>query len=177
MSDALMPLVLLVLQPQPLRAQTNAVQFSVMVGLFLIVVIVVMYFVFKMLKPRLDQSSAEQLRQEFEKSKEALLLSAQTKKAAREAEKSAERQADAEQRERELLKENVDPESAFGKTCPLCGLEMMSDQDLVIDPYTGQAYHFSSFINDWPAGQPRPKYVYRYPQHTVVKSDNLFGGF
>jgi hypothetical protein len=172
-TNVLMPLALLALQPQPLRAQTNAVQFSVMVGLFLLVVIVVMYFVFKMLKPRLDQSSSEQLRQEFEQSKEALLLAAQTKKAEREAADSAGRQADADQRERELLRENVDPESAFGQTCPLCGLEMMSDQDLVIDPYTGQAYHFSSFINDWPAGQPRPKYVYRYPQHTVVNSENL----
>jgi len=175
--NALTCLTFFALQPQPLRTQTNAVQFTVMVGLFLLVVIVVMYFVFKMLKPRLDQSSSEQLRQEFEKSKEALLLAAQSKKAVREAEKSAARQVDAEQRERELLKENVDPESAFGKTCPLCGLEMMSDQDLVIDPYTGQAYHFSSFINDWPAGQPRPKYVYRYPQHTVVNSEKLIGSF
>jgi len=176
-SNALMPLVFLALQPQPLRAQTNAVQFMLMVGLFLLVVIVVMYFVFKMLKPRLDQSSSEQLRLEFEKSKEALLLVAQTKKAEREAEESASRQVDADQRERELLRENVDPESAFGKTCPLCGLEMMSDQDLVIDPYTGQAYHFSSFINDWPSGQPRPKYVYRYPQHTVVKSEFIAGDY
>jgi hypothetical protein len=73
-----MPLLFLALQPQPLRAQTNAVQFTVMVGLFLLVVIVVMYFVFKTLKPRLDQSSSEQLRQDFEQSKEALLLAAQT---------------------------------------------------------------------------------------------------
>jgi hypothetical protein len=176
-NNALMILALFALQPQPLRAQTNAVQFTVMVGLFLVVVSVVMYFVLKMLKPRLDQSSTEQLRQEFEKSKEALLLSAQSKRTTREAEKSASRQADAEQRERELLKENVDPEAAFGQACPLCGLEMMSDQDLVIDPYTGQAYHFSSFINDWPVGQPRPKYVYRYPQHTVVNSEKLIGTF
>lgn len=172
-SDLLMPLAILALQPQPLRAQTNAIQFSVMVGLFLIVVIVVMYFVFKMLRPRLDQSSTEQLRQEFEKSKDALLLAAQAKRTTREAEDSADRQADAEQREAELLKENVNPETVFGKTCPLSGLEMMSDQDLVIDPYTGQGYHYSSFISDWPVGQERPKFVYRYPQNTVVKSDQL----
>lgn len=173
MSDLLVQLAFLALQPQPLRAQTNAVQFSVMVGLFLVVVIVVMYFVFKMLKPRLDQSSTDQLRQEFEKSKEALLLAARSKKSMREAEEGAGRLLDAEERERELLKENVDPQTVIGRTCPLSGLEMMSDQELVIDPYTGQGYHYSSFVSDWPVGQKRPKFVYRYPQHTVVRSDQL----
>jgi hypothetical protein len=50
---------------------------------------------------------------------------------------------------------------------------MMSDQELVIDPYTGQGYHYSSFVSDWPVGQERPKFVYRYPQNTVVRSDQL----
>ena len=82
-----------------------------------------------------------------------------------------------EAKERELLKENVDPQRVIGQTCPLCGLEMTDDQELVIDPYTGQGYHFSSFLNDWPAGAERPKYVYRYPQGTVVKSADLVRSF
>ena len=46
-----------------------------------------------------------------------------------------------------------------------------------VDPYTGQGYHFSSFINDWPRDQDRPKFVYRYPHGTVVRTDQLIGSF
>jgi len=50
---------------------------------------------------------------------------------------------------------------------------MVDDQDLVIDPYTGRGYHLSSFLHDWPVEAARPKYIYRYPQATVVRSEDL----
>ncbi|MBN2082633.1 hypothetical protein JW859_10570 [bacterium] len=159
------------------RAQADALKFTVYVGLFVLVVAIVMYFVFKNLRPKTDNSATDKLREEFEKSKDTLLMAAQARKAAREAQEGAERQQDAEAEEREMLLNNVDPELVFGKTCPLSGLEMMNDQDLVIDPYTGQGYHFSSFLNDWPANQERPKYIYRYPQGTIVRSDQMVGSF
>jgi len=159
------------------RAQADALKFTVYVGLFVLVVAIVMYFVFKNLRPKTDNSHSDKLREEFEKSKDALLMAAQARKAARESQQGAKRQQDAEAEERELLLSNVDPEQVFGKTCPLSGLEMMNDQDLVIDPYTGQGYHFSSFLNDWPVGQDRPKYIYRYPQDTIVRSDDMIRSF
>jgi hypothetical protein len=147
---------------------------TILTGIFLAVLVTAMYFAFSAMRSAKNNSSTLALREQFEKSKDALLLAAQAKKAAQESGEAAKKQADAEERERELLRANVDPALVIGKTCPLCGLEMMEDQELVIDPYSGQGYHFSSFLSDWPKGQDRPKYVYRYPQGTVVKSANLF---
>jgi hypothetical protein len=155
------------------RLMTDVIQFSMLTALFVVIVIVVMVLVFKAMRSAKDHSAAAAAREEFEKSKAALLLAAQAKKAAHEADDSAKRQGEMEEKERELLRENVNPELYIGRNCPLCGLEMMDDQELVIDPYTGAAYHFSSFLNDWPVGQERPKYIYRYPQGTVVKSADL----
>ena len=172
------PVVLVVLlQPEPLPLMTDMVRFVVGGAAFVAVVIVAMYFVFKYSKPKTDLSAAAKAREEFEKSKEVLLLAAQAKKAAQESDASAKRQSEMEEKERELLRENVDPLRVIGQACPLCGLEMAEDQELVIDPYTGQGYHFSSFLNDWPAGAERPRFVYRYPQGTVVKSTDLVRGF
>lgn len=157
-------------QPQ---LMTSVVQFfAITVGVVL-VFIVGLILAFKYLRPSQDRSATAAVREEFEKSKAALLLAAQARKAEHEADESARRQQEMEDKERELLKANVDPQQYFGRNCPLCGLEMMDDQELVVDPYTGEAYHFSSFLSSWPPGQERPKYVYRYPQATVVKSADL----
>jgi hypothetical protein len=147
---------------------------TLITGLFLAVVIAAMYLAFRAVRPKQDNSITLALREEFDRSKEALLLAAQAKRAGQESGEAAKKQAEAEERERELLCANVNPELIFGKACPLCGLDMMEDQELVIDPYTGQGYHFSSFLNDWPAGLERPRYMYRHPQGTVVKSENLY---
>lgn len=176
-ASLLPPLALAALRLGQPRMMSEVVQFSVLTALFVFVVIIVMYLVFRYLRPGKDSSAAAAAREEFEKSKAALLLAAQAKKAAHEADDSARRQAEMEEKERELLRENVNPALYIGRNCPLCGLEMMDDQELVIDPYTGAAYHFSSFLNDWPAGQERPKYIYRYPQGTVVKSADLVRQF
>jgi hypothetical protein len=170
---ALLPLALL----QQTRLASDMLQFSLITALFVVVFIVGIYLAFRYLRPRQDNSPAAQARAEFEKSKEALLLAAQARKAAHEADESAHRQQDIEEKERELLRANVEPSKYIGRTCPLCGLEMMEDQELVIDPYSGAAYHFSSFLNDWPVGQDRPKYIYRYPQGTVIKSADLLRQF
>lgn len=177
MATPLTNIVLLLLQPETPRVTSNAIQFTIIVGVFLLVVVVVMVYVFRALRPKLDHRSTDVVREEFEQSKDVLLMGAQARKAAREAEEGAERQQDAEERERELLKQNVSPERVIGETCPLSGLQMMDDQELVIDPYSGRGYHFSSFLNDWPAGHERPKYVYRYPQGVIVKSEDLVRRF
>lgn len=168
---------LALLQPEPLRATSSAVQFVATTGLILIGFIVAIYFVLKYLRRSRDRSVVDEVRSEFEKSKHGLLLSAHQKKATSAGVGDESEEVNRETKEIELLKENVDPRRVFGQTCPLSKLEMMADQDLVIDPYTGQAYHFSSFLNDWPAGSERPKYVYRYPQGVVLKSNELLTGF
>lgn len=169
--------ILALLQPESPRLASDMVRFAVITGLFVVVVVVVMYFLFKALRPSADSAASRKVRDEFEKSKDALLLSAQAKRAGHESDEAARRAAETEEKERELLKENVDPRRVIGLNCPLCGLEMTDDQELVIDPYSGQAYHFSSFLNDWPVDSERPKYVYRYPQGTVVKSADLIRVF
>gem|GEM_PF-2365772 len=177
MTTATLSIALVMLQPETPRIATNALQFTIMVGVFLLVVVVVMVYVFRKLRPRMDESSTTALREEFEKGKDALLMAAQAKRAAREADEGADRQREAEERERELLKQNVMPERVIGETCPLSGLQMMDDQELVIDPYSGQGYHFSAFLNDWPRDHERPKYVYRYPQGVIVRSEDLVRRF
>jgi hypothetical protein len=152
---------------------SDMMQFVMFTAGFVLVVGVAMYFIIRKLRPKLDNSASAAVRDEFEKSKDALLLAAQAKKAAKEKDEAAQRAVEKEQKERELLAENVNPQDIIGKNCPLSGLEMEADQELVIDPYTGQGYHYSSFVNDWPAGQERPKYVYRYPHGTVVKTENM----
>ena len=152
---------------------TDMIWFFVYTGLFVVVVGLALFFIMRSLRPRSDKSATAKVRAEFEKSKDALLMAAQAKKAAHEREDSAQRAQDKEAKERELLAENVDPQLVIGQTCPLSGLMMEADQELVIDPYTGQGYHYSSFMSDWPAGTERPKYVYRYPLGTVVKTENL----
>jgi len=169
------PLFLAYLQVERSPLWSDMARMTTFAALFLAVVIVVMYYIFRALRKRSDVSAADAVREEFEKGKDALLLAAQAKKASREADQSAERQASVEEKERELLKENVDPQKVIGQTCPLSGLEMMADQELVIDPMSGQGYHLSSFLQDWPQDADRPKYIYRYPQGTVVKSSELIG--
>ena len=168
---------LALLQPEPLKITTNAIQFFVTTSIILLGFIVAVYYVLKSLRKDKDHSVVAEVRGEFEKSKKVLLLSAQQKKAAKKGTTDKGQEVSREAKEIELLKENVDPSLIFGKNCPLSSLEMLDDQELVIDPYTGQGYHFSSFLNDWPVGNERPKYVYRYPQKTVVKSSDLLTGF
>jgi len=161
------------LQPEPLQLTTDMIKFAVIVGLFVIVMIVALVYVFKAMKPRSDMRASDLLREDFDKSKDTLLLAAQARKATRETDEGAERQRESEDEEKALLLENIDPSLVIGNNCPLSGLEMMDDQEIIIDPYTGQGYHFSSFLNDWPAGRERPKFVYRYPQGTIVKTINV----
>lgn len=147
------------------------------------IMVVVMVLVLRYQKSQRNVSEATKLREEFEKSKALLLATAQAKQAAAQTEAGGQRELSAEDKERELLAENVDPELVFGQTCPLSGLEMMEDQELIIDPYTGQGYHFSSFINDWPRDPethvelPRPRFAYRYPEGVVVKTTDLLRGY
>jgi hypothetical protein len=156
---------------------SDMVKFTLVVGIAVLVISVTMFYVFRALRPKTDNKVTDQIRGEFEKSKEALLLAAQQKRAGKESDDSARREAERETRERELLKENVDPRRVVGLSCPLCTLEMMDDQELVIDPYTGQGYHFSCYLQDWPAEGERPKHIYRYPQGTVLRSDDLIRSF
>lgn len=177
MADLATCLSLCLLQPERSQTATNAIQFTIITGVFVIVIAVVMFYIIRAVRPKVDSSASDTMRADFEKSKEALLLAAQAKKAAREAGESAERQQDAEEQERELLKQNVRPDQVIGRTCSLSGLEMMADQELVIDPYSGQGYHFSAFLNDWPPAKERPKYVFRYPQGNVIRSADLIRGY
>lgn len=177
MTDAFFHFQLALLQPQRSPITTNAIEFVIQTGLVLIVIIVALWLVFRALRRKSDLSITAEVRDEFEKSKEALLLIAQQKKAGQQKSEQVDREAEKQRKEIELLKENVDPSRVFGQICPLCRLEMMDDQELVIDPYTGQGYHFSSFLNDWPVDKERPQYIYRYPQGTIVKSEELLGTF
>jgi hypothetical protein len=151
------------------------IRFFIVTAVFVTVVAVGGYVIFRIQRKQTDAGVKDQLKAEFERSKAGLLLAAQTKKTAGEQDEALAREAEKESKERELLKENVDPALVFGRNCPLCGLEMTDDQELVIDPYTGQGYHLSSFLNDWPRDAERPKYIYRYPQSEVVKSERMFG--
>jgi hypothetical protein len=178
-----LPLYLGLIQVQAPRLNSSALHFVYVSTLAMGLTIVILVLVLRYLHSQRNVSQAAKLREEFEKSKDVLLAAAQAKHAAAEAAAGGQRELTAEEKERELLQENVDPEKVFGQTCPLSGLEMMDDQELVIDPYSGQGYHFSSFINDWPRHAetheelPRPKFIYRYPQGTVVKTADLLRGF
>ena len=154
------------------QMSSDAMRFVMVSSGVVILMIIVLYFVYRSTRLKPGGTKAV-LDEEFNKSKDALLLAAQAKKAAKEREEGEKRQHSAEDKEKELLRENVDPERIVGMNCPLCGLEMLEDTDLIIDPYSGAGYHLSSFLNDWPPEAPRPKYVYRYPQGTVVKSTDL----
>ncbi len=156
------------------RSQMNsdAMRFVMITVGAVMLMVIALVFVYRATRPKPGGLKAS-LDEEFNKSKDALLLAAQSKKAAKEREEGEKRQMSAEEKERELLRENVDAERLIGSNCPLCGLEMLEDTDLIIDPYTGAGYHLSSFLNDWPVDTERPKYVYRYPQGTVVKSSDL----
>ena len=164
------------LQPEPSKTYTGAVQFTITTGLVMVVFVIAIYYVMQAMRRDRDLSVSAEISEEFEKSKNGLLLAAQQKKAAKDREEDSGRTVDRETKEIELLKENVDPTRVIGQTCPLSRLEMMEDQELLIDPYTGQGFHFSSFLNDWPVDQERPKFIYRYPQGTIIKSENLISG-
>jgi hypothetical protein len=172
MSSDLLP-VLVLAQIERSGLASDALRFTVYTALFVVVIGVALFYIMRGLRPKTDQSATAKVRAEFEKGKDALLLAAQAKKATLERDKAAGRAQDKEQKERELLTENVHPELVIGQVCPLSGLTMEEDQELIIDPYTGQGYHYSSFMSDWPVAQPRPKYVYRYPQGVVMKTENL----
>lgn len=169
--------ILAMLQAERPQATTNAIQTMVFTGLFLVIAIVAMVYIFKKLRPKNDQSSAALVQDEFEKSRDALLLAAQARKQSRESAGEKERELDAEEKERQLLLEGIDMDSVFGQDCPLSRMPMEPENDLIVDPYSGRAYHFSSFLNDWPVDTERPKYIYRYPEGVIVKSEDLIRGF
>ena len=155
----------------------SMLQFFIMTAIFFVVVSVGTYYIFRSLRKSTDAGVKAQLDAEFEKTKDALLLAASARKQKQEADETTKRELAADAKERELLRENIDMERVFGQTDPLSALEMMDDMELIVDPYTGQGYLLPSFLNDWPPGQERPKYVYRHPQGTVVKSSDLVRSF
>jgi hypothetical protein len=161
----------------------DALRMLVVTSLFLAVVITLTIAALKYARAERNSSAATQLREDFEKSKEALLAAALAKKQAAQQSEGVEREVNADDQERELLREAIDPGRVIGLACSICGLEMAADEELVIDPYTGTGYHLSSFISDWPIDLethkplPRPKYIYRYPQGTIVRSSELVHSF
>ncbi|MCB1215931.1 hypothetical protein KDL44_00960 [bacterium] len=170
-------LSLALLQVEPSGASVAATKMAVVVGIVLAVVVTAMYFTLRAIRPKTDNSTTMQVRDEFDKQKDALLLAAQARKAQREQDESARREGDKDEKEKELLREQIDREAVLGRNCPLCGLEIMADSEIVIDPYTGAAYHFSAFLHDWPADSERPKFVYRWPQDRIIRSEDLLKGF
>jgi hypothetical protein len=171
------------LQVEQPQIRSTIMHMMIVTGLAMAVVVTALYFVLKSNRSLRDNSATAKLREDFEKSKGLLLAAAQAKRAEAEASAGTEREVSAEDKEKELLRENVEPDKVFGQNCPLSGLEMMEDQELIIDPYTGQGYHFSSFINDWPRDAqtheelPRPRFVYRYPEDVVLRTADLLRGY
>lgn len=161
--------------PSPLFAST--LKATVVAFVFLVGITVTAFLIFRGLRKANDSGVKAQLDAEFEKTKDALLLAAAAKKQKAESDEAAKRELAADAKERELLRENVDMNRVLGQTDPLSGLEMMEDMELIVDPYTGQGYLLPSFLNDWPVGQERPKFVYRHPQGTVVRSADLVRSF
>ena len=170
-------LILAILQVEPSGASARAMQMGIVVAVFMALAVTIIWFVFKSIRPRTDNSETMKVREEFNRQKDALLLAAQAKRASREAQDSARRDGDKDEKEKELLREQIDPESVIGRSCPLCGLEIMSDSDIVIDPYSGQTYHFSAFLHDWPPDTERPKFVLRWPEDKMIRSEDLIRGF
>ena len=168
-------LSLLQLSGSPLM--TDLVKFSVITGLVMLIVAVSLVFLFRGMRKATDGGVKAELDAEFEKTKNALLLAAAAKKQKQDTDEATKRELAADAKERDLLLENIDMARVIGQTDPLSALEMMEDMELIVDPYTGQGYLLPSFLNDWPADQPRPKYVYRHPQGTVVKSSDLVRSF
>jgi len=166
---------LALLQGSPLFSKT--LEATIVSFVFIVLVSVIGFLVFRGQRKSTDAGVKAQIDAEFEKTKEALLLAAAAKKQKAESSEAAQREVAAEAKERELLRENVDINRVVGQVDPLSGLTMEEDMELIVDPYTGQAYLLPSFLNDWPAGQDRPKYVYRHPQGTVVKSADLVRSF
>jgi hypothetical protein len=171
-----MPMLsLLQLGGSPLMS--DMLKVSVISAVVMLVVIVAVFYIFRSMRKSTDAGVKAQLDAEFEKTKDALLLAAAAKRARSENDETAKRELAADAKERELLRENIDMGRVIGQTDPLSSLEMMEDMELIVDPYTGQGYLLPSFLNDWPPGQDRPKYVYRHPQGTVVKSSDLVKSF
>jgi hypothetical protein len=168
-------LSLLQLGGSPLMS--NVLQVSAITAVVMLGVTVALVYLFKGMRKATDSGVKDQIDAEFNKTKDALLLAAAAKKARHESDETAKRELAADAKERELLRENIDMARVVGQTDPLSSLEMMEDMELIVDPYTGQGYLLPSFLNDWPADQPRPKYVYRHPQGTVVKSSDLVRSF
>jgi hypothetical protein len=175
-------LSILALQVEPPPLTSKVLQSVVMTALFLAFVIAAMVVVFRYLRAQRDGTGTAKLREEFEKTKEVLLATAMARKHEAAKLSGSDRDATAEEREKELLLENVDVDVVFGHDCPLCGLELSQDEELTIDPYRGGSYHLSCFLNAWPPGEDgrpseRPKFIYRYPQGTVVRSDDIIRSF
>jgi hypothetical protein len=168
-----MPELAVLLQAGSSPLMSKVMQTAAVAFVFVLVMSVGAWMVFRNLRKANDGGIKAQLDAEFDKSKNALLLAAAAKKQKVEGDEAAKRELAAEAKERELLRENVDIDRVLGQTDPLSGLEMMADMELIVDPYTGQGYLLPSFLNDWPADSPRPKYVYRHPQGTVVKTTDL----
>jgi hypothetical protein len=158
-------------------AFSNALQTSIISFVFILTISIVGWLIFRSQRKSTDAGVKARLDAEFEKTKDALLLAAAAKKQKQEGDEAAKREQAADAKERELLRENIDMSRVIGQTDPLSTLEMMEDMELVVDPYTGQGYLLPSFLNDWPAEQPRPKYVYRHPQGTIVRSSDLVRSF
>jgi hypothetical protein len=169
-------------QVEPSPIASGAMRAFVMTAVFMAFVVTAMVVIFRYFRAQRDGSQTAKMREEFNKSKDILLATAMSKKQAHDQASGTEREATADEKERDLLLENVDPQLVLGQVCPLCGLELSADEELIIDPYTGMGCHLSDFLNDWPLdeqGRPRerPKFVYRYPQGTVVRSSDLIRGF
>lgn len=154
------------------EVKAGAMRIFIIGGVFFGVLMLIAFFVLRANRPKPGALKAS-LDEEFNRSKDALLLAAQAKKAAKEREQGEKRQLSAEEKEKELLRENVNPDLIIDSNCPICGLNMDADVELIIDPYSGTGCHLSCFLNDWPVDRERPKFIYRYPEAEVRKTSEF----
>src|SRR5688572_5657342 len=87
-----------ILQSAETALSGNMTRFMMVTAFALLLIVILAIFVFKGLKPKADSKVSQELRAEFEKSKEALLLAAQAKKAGKENDEGQRREIERENR-------------------------------------------------------------------------------
>jgi len=93
------------MQPEASPLFKNMLQATLVVSAVMLVFVLMIVFVFRAMRSK----PVAGVEKEFARSKDTLLLLAQQKKALREKDNAAQRNAEAEELERQALKESVDP--------------------------------------------------------------------
>jgi hypothetical protein len=166
-----MPFVLsnaVLLQVEVPRATSGDMTKLIVPSFFVSLMIVAMFFVFGYLRRQQGKSVRDGIEKEIKEREHELLLLAEKRKAERSRQRELRKSDAAEEEARSKV--SVDAAQFFGRSCPICLLPMLEDEEIVVCAEHGAAFHLVCARGNKGCSSPGcDSFVYVHPAGVVKR--------